>query len=111
MPSTDYVLFYALYGETMHYRPQPASNNTLVTYYLQYPARVVNDGDTLPLERYEEFIMAFATEYFWATQEESESQQAWQKMADRMGMPLQMLQQARNLTRGEEPSGDIRRTI
>lgn len=103
MPANGNVLFYALHGQLLHYRPQPTANQTLTVYYLQRANRVVNANDTIPLEDFEEFIMSFAMEFFWAFKEEGESQQGWQQISDRLGIPYGQLAQVRRALRGDAP--------
>lgn len=112
LPTSGNVIFYALYGGTMYYKPTPSQDETLNVYFLQYPARVSNDGDTLPLSYYEDFILSFSTAFAFASLEEGESEQIWERIAAQLNLPFSALTKVRSVMREELPSGnDLQRAL
>lgn len=103
VPTTGNVLFYAIYGNDIHYRPQPALNETLTVYYFALPARLTALGDTLPLDDYQDFILSFAQSFVWASLEEPESSAVWQKLTEMTGIPWKEMTQIRDLLTQQVP--------
>lgn len=112
LPTSGNVLYYALYGNVLHYRPQPSSNETLTVYFLQYPSRLQNAADVLPMAMYEDFIYAFASSFIWASFEEGESATIWSNIATQLNLPLSLMTSVRKAMRGEVPiDDDVQRTL
>ena len=103
MPTTGNVTFYAIYGDVLHYRPQPASDETLTVYYFALPLRLANLTDTLPLDMYQDFILSFAQSVVWAAYEETEDQAMWQKVSDMTGTPWNQITQIRDILNRQVP--------
>jgi len=104
LPTTGYVKYFAVYGDVLHYRPQPSTNETLTAYYLALPARLTTSTDTLPLDSYQDFIFSFAQAFVWAGFEEGESSAVWQKVADATTVPWQTITQIRDVLNKQVPN-------
>lgn len=101
MPTGTGVLYYALYGDEMYYKPYPSSNETLKTHYLQYPTRLTDDGDTVPYDFYQDFVLGFASMFAFACIEEGESVQIWERIGQNLGIPFSILARVRGILREE----------
>lgn len=104
MPTSGYVQYFAIYGDSIHYRPLPATNEILTVYYLALPARLTLLTDTVPLEDYQDFVFSFAQTFVWAGLEEPESSAVWQKVAEGMGMAFQTITQIRDVLNKQVPN-------
>ncbi len=87
LPTSGYVRFWSLYGNTLYYKPIPSSSETLSVSYFQYPTKLDADDDTFPFPTLEGYVLGIGTEYAWACLEEGESSQMWSKLADKYSIP------------------------
>lgn len=105
------VKYYAVYGDTLYYQPYPSVVQTLAVGYFALPDRVVELSDDIPLNKHIEYIMAFAMEFYWASKEEGESQQVWQRVADRISMPFEQMSLIQRGMKEEPPYDDKLRNL
>jgi len=103
LPTSGNVLYYALYGNNMYYRPY--SNDTLTIYYFQYPARL-SGSEALPFDLHQDYIITFANAYVWATKEELEDVDMWQKIGQMTQTPLDVMTRTRQLMFKEKTLGN-----
>lgn len=103
LATSGYVQFYAIFGNYIHYRPQPSTNEDLTAYYLAYPTRVTS-GDNLPFDESQDLVFSFAQAFVWAGFEESDSQQMWQKVSDMTGVPFVQITQIRDVLMRQSPN-------
>lgn len=107
LPSSGSVQFWALYGQVLHYRPQPDSNETLTVYYLQYPDQLGADSDEFPFSAsLEGFTLAFAKEWAFGVLEEKESSDLWAGIVTALGVPEATSAEVRRLLREEWKFGN-----
>jgi hypothetical protein len=100
------VKYWSLYGDYIYYQPYPTLDEVMTVSYWALPDRVSADGDTIPLDDHLEYIMSVALEYYWSTQEESESQKVWSGFSDRIGLSKQQIADLQRALKGEPPYGD-----
>ena len=98
------IMYYAIHGSVMHYRPKPAVETTLKVYYLKSPTRLAS-GDSLPFSQNDDFIYSFAQTFTWAAFEEPDSSAVWQKVVDATGVPATYITQIRDALTRQVPSG------
>lgn len=104
IPPANNVQFYSMHGWLMYYKPTPTANNTLNIYFLQYPA-VLSDANTaFPFPTLEAYVISFATEYAWACLEESDSQQIWTRVNEKLTLPEGMAAKIRLLSQEQYPT-------
>lgn len=112
LPTSGYVTYYTLFGDSLYYKPHPSIVEALYIYYLQYPARLENDSDVVPLDMYQDFIMSLANMYTWAAKEEGEVVGIWNGISDKLHIPFATISKVRAIIREEAPVGDdIQRAI
>jgi len=98
------IMYYAIHGSILHYRPKPLVETTLTAYYLKSPTRLTS-GDSLPFSQNDDFIYSFAQTFVWAAFEEPDSASLWQKVVDATGVPQTYITQIRDALTRQVPSG------
>lgn len=101
LPTSGNVQFYSMFGNSMYYKPDPTGNETLLTSYLQYPARLDDDSDLYPFNTAEDYVLVLATAYAFAFLEEGETSAMWAKLGETYGLPEAMVTKIRRVMRGE----------
>lgn len=104
LPTTGSILYFAVHGNTLYYRPQPTENETLTVYYLAFPARMTATSDTLPLPEHEDFIFSFAQAFTWAGFEEDTASGLWQKIGDALSISHKEITQIREVLNRQVPN-------
>lgn len=104
LPKKGAILYYAIHGSVLYYRPKPTIEASLNVFYFISPTRLtVNDN--LPFSQNDDFIFSFAQAFTWAAFEEPESNALWQKVVDATGVPQTYITQIRDVLTRQVPSG------
>lgn len=101
LPTSGYVRYFALHGNTLYYKPTPAGTEQLQFWYFQYPARLDDSSDSYPFTAGEDFVLAFAKRWAWACQEEQEDAQMWAGLASDLLLPDKTVADLRKYMREE----------
>jgi hypothetical protein len=100
-PSSGYVQYYTLHGNTLYYKPLPASTEQLQLWYLQYPERLDDASDSYPFQGGEDFVLAFAKRWAWACQEEIDNDKMWSSISSDLALPEKVISDLRKYVREE----------
>ena len=87
--------YYTLFGSSLYVKDTPTSNKYLVVDYCEYPAPLVNAGDTVEFELYDSYITSTAMAICWAFYEEGGSAGIMQKINELATIPLALSAEGR----------------
>jgi len=90
-PGTGEIRVCSQQGTMLHTAPVPSEDTTLDIYYTVFPTTLVNAGDVLSFEEYDEQVVAIATAYAWASLEEAENTQLWTGLSSLLNIPETLL--------------------
>ena len=100
VPAGNKVRFYSRDGNAILVRPTPVKETTIRVRYTIYPPRLKEDGDIVPFEGHEAYIIALSTAILHAFFEETDSATLWTKMSELLGTPYTLAAQARAIIEG-----------
>jgi len=93
-------------GQTLHTAPVPEEDTTLDIYHTVFPTTLVNAGDVLSFEEYDEQVVAIATAYAWASLEETENTKLWTELSGLLNIPETLLLTLKGKYEGGDFSGN-----
>lgn len=94
--------YWTIFGNTLFFKSTPTANTSMTFSYRTYPVTLENDGDAIPFDHFDSYLISSATGITMAAFEETDSAALWSKVAAIVGEPLAVSPRARAIVEGQK---------